>query len=75
MQRMEFSQNSRDLKYKLSIAKKGDFIINDKYIFEVGGKNKKFNQIKDLENSYVVSDNIEQGVKNKITLYLFGLLS
>ena len=52
----------------------GDFIVDDKYIFEVGGKNKSFKQIKDINNSFVVADDIEVGFKNKIPLYLFGFL-
>ncbi len=52
----------------------GDFIVDDKYIFEIGGKNKSFKQIKDIENSYVVSDCIEIGFGNKIPLWLFGFL-
>ena len=72
--RETFFANQTHTKYKLNIAKKGDFIINNKYLFEVGGKNKSFNQIKDIENSYVASDNIETGTRNKIPLYLFGLL-
>ena len=55
-------------------SKDGDFLIKNKYIFEIGGKNKSFKQIKDLENSYVVSDDIELGFKNKIPLWLFGFL-
>ncbi len=55
-------------------SKQGDFLVDDKYTFEVGGKNKSFKQIKDIENSYVISDDIEIGFKNKIPLYLFGLL-
>lgn len=52
----------------------GDFIIDDKYIFEVGGKNKSFKQIKDVKNSYVVADSMEIGFGNKIPLWLFGFL-
>ena len=52
----------------------GDFLVNDKYIFEIGGKNKSFKQIQDLQNSYVVSDEIEIGFNNKIPLWLFGFL-
>ena len=52
----------------------GDFIVNDKYIFEIGGKNKSFKQIKDIENSFVIADDIEIGFKNKIPLWLFGFL-
>ncbi|MEX2567710.1 MAG: hypothetical protein WD431_17315, partial [Cyclobacteriaceae bacterium] len=34
-----------------------DFTVNDRYVFEVGGKNKSMRQIKNLENAWVVSDN------------------
>jgi len=59
---------------RLQIATKGDFIVDDKYTIEVGGKNKKFKQIKDIPNSYVIADDIEIGSKNKIPLWLFGFL-
>ena len=59
---------------RLQISKNGDFIIDDKYTIEVGGRNKKFSQIKDIENSFVVADDIEVGYGNKIPLYLFGFL-
>ena len=60
--------------HHITSVKKGDFLIDDLYIVEVGGKNKSFDQIKDLENSFVVSDNIEVGFGNKIPLWLFGFL-
>ena len=59
---------------RLEVSKNGDFIIDDKYTVEVGGKNKSFKQIKNLKNSFVVSDNIEIGSTNKIPLWLFGFL-
>ena len=52
----------------------GDFKIDDRYIFEIGGKNKGFKQIKDVPDSFVVSDDIEIGFGNKIPLWLFGFL-
>ena len=55
-------------------TKKGDFLVNEKYIFEIGGKNKSFKQIKDIPDSYVVADDIEIGFGNKIPLWLFGFL-
>ena len=55
-------------------SKQGDFYCEEKYTFEVGGKNKSFSQIKDLSNSYVVSDDIEVGIGNKIALWVFGFL-
>jgi predicted AAA+ superfamily ATPase len=52
----------------------GDFYCQEKYTFEVGGKGKGFNQIKDIPNSYVASDDLEVGIGNKIPLLLFGFL-
>jgi hypothetical protein len=60
--------------HKITASKKGDFLIDEKYTIEVGGKSKSFKQIKDMDNSYVVSDDIEVGSGNKIPLYLFGFL-
>lgn len=53
---------------------KGDFYCEEKYTFEIGGKNKSFKQIKDIPNSYIASDEIEVGFGNKIALWLFGFL-
>lgn len=55
-------------------SRQGDFYCEEKYTFEVGGKNKSFNQIKNLENSYVASDDLEVGIGNKIALWMFGFL-
>jgi len=72
--RESFFANQLQLSYDVSIPLKGDFLIDDKYLFEVGGKNKSFRQIKDISNSYVVADDIEVGFGNKIPLWLFGFL-
>ena len=53
---------------------KGDFLVNGKYVFEVGGKNKGIEQIKGLKDSYIAADRIEIGYGNKIPLYLLGML-
>ncbi len=58
----------------VSLARKGDFIIDGKYLFEVGGPNKKFDQIADLPDSYLAIDNIETGFGSRIPLWMFGLL-
>lgn len=59
---------------RLNISKKGDFLVNEKYTIEIGGKNKGFEQIQNIENSFVVADDIEIGSANKIPLWLFGFL-
>ncbi len=52
----------------------GDFLVNDEYLFEVGGKKKHFDQIKSHKNAYVACDDVERGVGAKIPLWLFGFL-
>ena len=72
--RETFFANSISNIYKLNIAPAGDFLVDNNYLFEIGGKNKKFNQIKDIKNSFVITDNTLVGSGNKIPLYLFGFL-
>ena len=60
--------------HSITASKKGDFIVDEKYTIEVGGKSKSYKQIKDIDNSYVVADDIEIGSGNKIPLFLFGFL-
>jgi predicted AAA+ superfamily ATPase len=72
--RETFFANQISLKYKINISDKGDFLVDKKYIFEIGGKNKSFSQIKDIKNSFVIADDIEVGFKDKIPLWLFGFL-
>lgn len=60
------------MKHKLTTCKQADFVVDDTYIFEIGGKNKGFSQIKNIKNSYIAMDDIESGFGNKIPLWLFG---
>ncbi len=60
--------------HNIAVSKKGDFMVDERYTFEVGGKGKSYKQIKDISSSYVVADDIEVGSGNKIPLYLFGFL-
>lgn len=60
--------------YSLKAPLKGDFCVDDLYLFEIGGRNKDFSQIKNIENSFLALDDIEKGFGKKIPLWLFGLL-
>jgi predicted AAA+ superfamily ATPase len=51
----------------------GDFVV-DANIFEIGGKNKTFSQIKDLENGYLALDIDFTSNDKKIPLWLFSFL-
>ena len=72
--RETFFANQLKCKYTLNVAKKGDFLVDNIYTFEVGGKSKNFKQIKEVSDSYIAADNIEVGTGNKIPLWLFGFL-
>jgi len=52
----------------------GDFLLNNKHVVEIGGKNKSDVQLKGLENTFLAIDDIEVGIFNKIPLWLFGFL-
>ena len=49
-------------------------MVDRKYLFEVGGKGKNFDQIKDEPNSFLAIDEIETGQFNRIPLWIFGFL-
>ena len=58
--------------HKLSMPTQGDLVADGKWMFEVGGKSKGFSQIKGIDNSYVVSDDIDIGHGKKIPLWLLA---
>lgn len=60
--------------HKLSMPEMGDILVDDHYLFEVGGRKKGYRQIADVPDSFVVADGIDVGIGNKIPLYLFGML-
>ena len=60
--RETFFINQLKLDKKIVFSDKGDFLANDKYTFEIGGKGKTFKQIKNAENARVVSDDIESSL-------------
>jgi len=61
-------------KHQLTYHETADFFVDEKYTFEIGGKDKSGKQIKKLEHAYIVSDTIEYGYQNRIPLWLFGFL-
>ena len=52
----------------------GDFLVDGKIVLEVGGKDKSFDQIADIPNSYILADGIEFPIGKKLPLWLMGLL-
>jgi uncharacterized protein len=66
--------NQLNAKHVVHASKEGDFLIDEKYTFEVGGKNKSFSQIANKKNSFLALDELEIGVGAKIPIWLFGFL-
>ena len=72
--RETFFNNQLSYLHQLNYPKVGDFIVNNNYTVEVGGKNKDFKQLNNIKNAYFALDNIEIGFGNTIPLWLFGFL-
>ena len=52
----------------------GDFRVDGKWTFEVGGNGKSFRQIADIPNSFILADDIEMPRGNKLPLWMIGFL-
>ncbi len=60
--------------HKVNYTEKGDFIINNKWTFEVGGRSKTQKQISGLSHAFLALDEIEYGFGNSVPLWLFGFM-
>ncbi|MCD4696703.1 MAG: AAA family ATPase [Bacteroidales bacterium] len=72
--RETFTVNQLSVKHEVDLHKEADFLVDDKYIIEVGGKNKEGYQVSGLDNAFLFLDDIEVGYKNRIPLWLLGFL-
>ena len=72
--RESFFFNQLDYRHNVEYPEKGDFLIDGKYTFEIGGKSKNNRQIYSLPDAYIAADDIEYGVDDKIPLWMFGFL-
>jgi uncharacterized protein len=72
--RETFFINQLEGLHQLSLPDSGDFLIDNKYLIEIGGPNKTKKQLQHAANAYVLRDQIETGHKNIIPLWLFGFL-
>lgn len=72
--RETFFANQLNSIANVTIPKKGNFLVNSKFLFEVGGNSKTFDQIANIPDSYLAIADIETGSGNRIPLWMFGLL-
>jgi hypothetical protein len=73
-ERETFFYNALSPKHTVRYTPKGDFLIDGRYTFEIGGKNKSQKQIQGVKNAYLAVDGIETGYGKQIPLWLFGFL-
>lgn len=71
-ERETFFNSQLEVAHDVKYPQKGDFLVDDKFLFEVGGKKKSFEQIADLPSSFLAVDDTEVGFGNRIPLWLFG---
>lgn len=57
--------------HQVNLPQKGDFLVNRRWLFEVGGKSKPLKGPGE-QDFFVAADGIELGYQNKIPLWLFG---
>lgn len=72
--RETFFLNQLQVSHAINYSEMSDFLVDNKYTFEIGGKNKSRKQITGIENAFIAADNIEFAWENKIPLWLFGFL-
>jgi hypothetical protein len=70
-----FAVNQLSYQHTVEYGKqKGDFKVDGKWFFEVGGEGKAFEQIANVPDSYVLADDIESPRGNKLPLWMIGML-
>ena len=72
--RETFFCNQLGYNHQVEYSKKGDFLIDHKFTFEIGGKSKDGKQISQTENAFIASDEFDFPMGNKLPLWLFGLM-
>lgn len=72
--RETFVLNQLSHSHNVMFSEESDFYVDSKYTFEVGGKNKKRKQIKNVENSFIIADDIEFGTDRRIPIWLLGFM-
>ena len=71
--RESFFVSQVGLAHQVHYHDKGDFIVNDTLVFEVGGASKDATQLQN-QKGYIIADDLEIGFNNKIPLWLMGFL-
>lgn len=73
--RETFVVNQLSYKHTIEYGKAaGDFKVDGRYTFEVGGKSKTYDQIADIPDSYILADDMETPFGHKLPIWIVGFL-
>ncbi|MEM1359767.1 MAG: AAA family ATPase, partial [Bacteroidota bacterium] len=72
--RETFVKASLSVNHTVTTPAKGDFLLDNFYTLEVGGKNKTIHQIVDMPNPLVIKDDISAGRSQELAMWMLGLL-
>lgn len=72
--RETFAYSQLTVEHMLEVPEQGDFLIDNHYTFEIGGRNKKRKQLEGVKNAFVIRDDIEQPAAGVIPLWMLGLI-
>ena len=70
--RETFFLSALAVNHKVTASPVSDFLV-DGHTFEVGGRGKSGKQVREVEDAYIVKDDIEHAYMNIIPLWAFGL--
>ena len=68
-----FIQSIKNSSLEIFHSKNGDYTVMN-HIFEIGGKNKTAKQIKHMDKSFLVKDDLMIATKREIPLFYFGFI-
>lgn len=72
--RETFFRSQVNVVSKINMPISGDFLVDNKYTFEIGGKSKSQKQIAGIKNSWIVKDDLEFPIGNHLPLWMFGFV-
>lgn len=72
--RETFLLNSLPPSMEIRAADKADFLVDNRYTLEVGGRNKDASQIRNMTDAFLALDGLPAGSGQRVPLWLFGFL-
>ena len=72
--RETFVLNQLSVGHQVTYPTTGDFLVDGRWLLEVGGRNKTLKQLQGKPDSYIISDDLEFRTGQKIPLWMFGML-